>query len=438
MKKLLITLVLCFSIFNGFAQDLIYTVSGEIEGNKTSLDSILVENLTNDTRILFDNLPVLDYYQINLTQNAFWGTVGINYLEKAPVFDVLENRPGSLTIAYLENVSTDVKLAVYNINGQKVFNSEKNMLNGGNSIKVQLGTPGMFLVKIESSLGTSTFKAIGDNSFKQNFIEISDKTSKAIIKSSIYNEEADISFVPGDSIRLSVYKDGYFADALKLVIDTSKFVNFLFELNSTGVVSSVTDTRDGKTYSTITINGKEWMTETLAYLPSVSKVTSESKTEPHYYVYGYNDTIVSEAVASDNYKTYGALYNFPAAKNACPDGWHLPTLDEWVKVARFVTDQNGLTHTTGDFWDGVGKYLKATEGWGVGNGNDQYGFSCLPGGYRHMNGNFYALGSSGFWWTATELTSTNVIMIWMQSSSDLLIQSHNDTNFGYCIRCLKD
>jgi len=449
MKKLLITLVLCFSIFNGFAQDLIYTVSGEIEGNKTSLDSILVENLTNDTRILFDNLPVLDYYQINLTQNAFWGTVGISNLEKNPVFDVIENRPGSLTIAYRENSSTDVMLAVYNINGQKIFNSERGVLNGGNSIKVKLGSAGMFLVKIESSFGTSTFKAIGDNSFSGNDMEVSELNTKAAIKSANENNDADISFVPGDSIQILVYKDGYFADALKLVIDTSKFVNFLFEEKTTGVVGSFTDVRDGKTYGTITINGKEWMTEDMAYLPSVSKVASESQTEPFYYVYGYSDTIVNDAKATDNFKEYGVLYNLPGAEDACPGGWHIPTDEEWEQMAQFISIQNGGYDKAGNVWQNIGKHLKAKgtvedgDGLWVKNGVedigiDDYGFTGLPGGYRNGAGYFDYLGEYGCWWTSTELSSSLAYYRYLSFNNITFTRGYYPKEFGFSVRYVKD
>lgn len=441
MKKYLITIGICFSIFNLLAQDLIYTVSGEIDENKTPLDSILVENITNETRILFDNLPELDYYQINLTRNAFWGSVGINGFEKVSSFEAVENSPGKLTVAYLNNTTTDAKLAVYTINGQKIHTSGRKIINPGNSINVKLSMNGMFFVKIETSFGISTFKTIGSgiNDLDVPNVEISASSSSIRLKSKTNKLDDKISFLAGDSIQISAFKDGYNSTPLHLMIDSSKFINFLFELNSTGEIGSLTDSRDGKSYSTVTINGKELMTESLAYLPSVSKVTSTSKTEPHYYVYDYNDTIVSAAIATDNYKTYGALYNWPATKNACPNGWHMPTLDEWMNLTQFITDQNGLTHTSGDFWVGVGKYLKATSGWdNDGNGTDGYGFGCLPGGYRHMNANFYGIGRYGFWWTGTEFGSNGAFIFFMESNSDIFTFSHNDSDFGYCIRCMKD
>lgn len=440
MKKQVFTIVFCLTITIVFAQDLIYTVSGEIDENKTSLDSILVKNISNDTRILFDNLPVLDYYQINLTKKAFWGTVGVIDIDKPQAFNVVENMPGNLTVSYMKNFSTDVKLAVYNVNGQKVFVSEKKLLNPGNSILVQLNSYGIFIVKLEAQFGIQTFKTIGADNNGGFKVDVSDQIiSNVILKSEEANSDTEFSFVSGDSISVLVYKGGYIAEPQALRIDSSEFVNFVFEANSTGEVGTFTDSRDGKTYNTITIKGKEWMTDALAYLPSVNKVSSDSKTEPLFYVYNYNDTIVSEAIETENYKKYGALYNLPAAKLACPSGWHIATNDEWVQLTQFINDQHGLSHTTGDFWFGVGKYLKSTSGWdNSGNGTDDYGFNGLPGGYRHMNQNFYGLGVYGFWWTSTELTATNAIIVFLDGRSDTFTQSHNDTNYGYSIRCIKD
>lgn len=135
-----------------FAQDVICTVSGEYNQNKTSLDSILVENLTNKTRILFDELPEHDYYQINLTKNAYWGTVGINDIfEDVPAFAVSKNTLGRISISYQKNESTEIKVSVFNINGQKVYGSTKQLLNTNNSVDITLNQSGVYFVRVEGT-----------------------------------------------------------------------------------------------------------------------------------------------------------------------------------------------------------------------------------------------------------------------------------------------
>ena len=85
---------------------------------------------------------------------------------------------------------------------------------------------------------------------------------------------------------------------------------------------------EGRTYRYISIGNQTWMAENLAWLPSVSPGNAGSETEKHYYVSGYQGTDLNLAKATDNYAIYGVLYNWPAALDACPPDWHLPSKEE--------------------------------------------------------------------------------------------------------------
>jgi uncharacterized protein (TIGR02145 family) len=88
------------------------------------------------------------------------------------------------------------------------------------------------------------------------------------------------------------------------------------------------------------------MAENLKYLPSVVGPGTGSNSEAYCYVYGYDGTSISAAKATENYATYGVLYNWTAAMNGaessdanpsgvqgiCPDGWHLPSDAEWKQL----------------------------------------------------------------------------------------------------------
>jgi uncharacterized protein (TIGR02145 family) len=72
--------------------------------------------------------------------------------------------------------------------------------------------------------------------------------------------------------------------------------------------------------------------------------------------YDYNGTSVTDAKATDNYKTYGVLYNWPAAKAACPPGWHLPTDAEWTALENYLI-ANGYNY------DGTTTEIKSQNRW---------------------------------------------------------------------------
>lgn len=212
---------------------------------------------------------------------------------------------------------------------------------------------------------------------------------------------------------------------------------------SSTVSGEFTDPRDNNTYSFQRIGKQLWMTENLAYLPYVDPVEEGGYLVKFYYVYGYEGQNVENAKATDNYKTYGVLYNWPAAMNdsdgstdvniqgACPDGWHLPADREW----------NELSETLGgDMAAGVKLKNEGTEYWSAPNSlaDNSSGFNALPGGEKFPEIGFRELGERGFWWTATEFSRESAKRRALYHNSVELINVSNPKSAGQSIRCIKD
>ena len=143
-------------------------------------------------------------------------------------------------------------------------------------------------------------------------------------------------------------------DAENLLPNSEKEeVNENEELN--GGDEFVKDSRDGQIYRTVTIGSQTWMAENLNY------ETAES--------------FCLDGRAS-NCAYFGRHYTWAAAKNACPEGFHLPTSEEWDTL---------FTETCGNDYSGT--KLKSTTGWREKEkGTDDYGFSILPVEHpRHEN-----------------------------------------------------
>jgi len=170
-----------------------------------------------------------------------------------------------------------------------------------------------------------------------------------------------------------------------------------------------TDRRDGKTYKSIKIGDKTWMTENLNYQ------TDDS------WCYG-ND--------NSNCDKYGRLYTWNSAMRACPAGWHLPSRKEWKLLVTMIGDSSV-----------VGKKLKTRSGWkNNGNGTDNYGFSALPGGFRVYDAvdSFSNAGSYGYWWTATEKNGNLTYSRGMGYNEDNIYEGAYYGQGGLSVRCVHD
>ena len=210
------------------------------------------------------------------------------------------------------------------------------------------------------------------------------------------------------------------------------------------------DTRDHKVYKTIVIGNQTWMAENLAWLPSLDYFGIADRSDPYtktYHVYRNNDDVKAASQdksivkESETYLKYGVLYNFAAAKTACPSGWHLPTDKEWQQLELFLgIDPEEINHinvmrNSGD----VGKKLKSPTGWDLEEINeDAIGFNALPAGER--GGEFYTgLGiSAEFWVNNVNESLRSGALRMMSSLDDGIYRGFKHLNNAVSVRCVKN
>jgi uncharacterized protein (TIGR02145 family) len=217
---------------------------------------------------------------------------------------------------------------------------------------------------------------------------------------------------------------------------TKSYVDALLErikvLEESDILNNgFTDARDGTHYDAVKIGNQVWMAENLKYLPSVVGPATVSETTAYYYVYGYDGTDVTAAKATANYTTYGVLYNWPAAMNACPTGWHLPSDAEWTEL----TDYLGGSGVAGGKLKEIG-----TTHWNTPNtdATNETGFTALPGGDRSNGGYFGFIGNYGDWWSATEGNTTDAWGRGMNYNNCNVSRYNSIKELGFSVRCLRD
>ncbi len=167
------------------------------------------------------------------------------------------------------------------------------------------------------------------------------------------------------------------------------------------------DLRDGKTYWTVQIGNQAWMDENL-------KVQTEGS-------WCYEDK-------ESNCQKYGRLYDWDAAKSACPVGWHLPSKEEFEALFVAVGGK-----------DIAGKKLKFTSGWNSdGNGEDAFAFSALPAGLL-FNGDYDSEGRAAHFWSSTSEPGSRyayIMNLYYFAANAFL--SYAKKKDGHSVRCLKD
>ena len=190
-------------------------------------------------------------------------------------------------------------------------------------------------------------------------------------------------------------------------VTTDEIDIFMTEGGSTG---TFTDPRDDQTYTTIDIGSQTWFAVNLNYNTGNS------------WCYDNNGS---------NCDIYGRLYTWEAATSACPDGWHLPNDIEWTTLIDFLGGE-----------DVAGGKMKetGTTHWNSPNtgATNSSGFTALPGGYRSPNGNFYDKGRYGYWWSATEYSSTDAWSRVLYYYYDEVHRYGSSKEYGFSVRCVRD
>ena len=152
------------------------------------------------------------------------------------------------------------------------------------------------------------------------------------------------------------------------------------------------DSRDGHVYKTIKIKKQIWMAENLAY-----------KANGGCWAYENDQSNVAK---------YGYLYDWETATKVCPDGYHLPTNDEWKELDKNL------------------RIIQAKE--------NESGFNALRGGFRGTSGGFVCIGYEGNWWSATSLTSSIVSYRKLVRKNNTGLLRLGSSMGGLSVRCCKD
>ena len=205
-----------------------------------------------------------------------------------------------------------------------------------------------------------------------------------------------------------------------------------------------TVTYEGQVYNTVLIGDQCWLKENLnvgSMINGTEEMTDNSVIEK----YCYDDNPA-------NCDEYGGLYQWneimqytttPGIQGICPEGWYIPTDDEWKILEGTVDSQypvgDPIWNTTGFRGFNVGLNLKSTTGWyGGGNGSGLFGYEVLPAGYRYTAGYFNSLSIYAYLCASNEYNSSDAWGRTLNYVNDGVSRFNQSKYLGFSVRCLKD
>ncbi len=285
----------------------------------------------------------------------------------------------------------------------------------------------------------------------------SDGGSTVVARGFIYGTDSNSLT---QTVESSIATDSYTIDITGLEANTTYYYrayvtnnvgttySFVMTFTTSPWSGTYTDTRDGNTYSYVTIGNQTWMAENLRYEGN-SYLNSASSTTAKIRYYPNNN--------SANVSTYGYLYNWYAAMNnessstsnpsnvqgICPAGWHLPSDAEWIQLIDYLGSQSEFVCDETPTY--IAKSLASTTGWtnasatcAVGNNqssNNSTGFNARPAGWKI--GSSYSFGERTEFWTTEERDDSQVVVRELSYISKVMYMfpTTNKSN-AYSVRCL--
>ncbi len=211
--------------------------------------------------------------------------------------------------------------------------------------------------------------------------------------------------------------------------------------DSTGTVTDI----DGNVYQTVKVCGQWWMAENLKVTryrngDDIANVTGNAEWEDlvsgAYCSYDNNES---------NVAAYGRLYNWYAvadARDIAPEGWRVPTDDDWKQLEMCLGLSQEEADDTG--WRGTdeGGQLKetGTTYWQSPNNGatNESGFSALPAGYRTSYGYFSSMGYLANFWSSVESDSERGWYRYLFNEYSGISRYDYPKSGGYSVRCVRD
>ena len=422
-----ITLIALVIISSLIARAQTYEISFAAKGAGLTVDSVIVENLTQGIE---ESLGGNDILSLTVT-------IGINEQETDRDHRLLvfpNPMSGACQVIFEMGVSDMANIELIDITGKRIWFSHEKLASGMHSFRIDGLGKGLYILKISADEYLYSSKIISmnpaDEQARLRYIGTID--AKMVHNPSSYlinppglkngSSVVEMPYTSGDILKFRG-KSGIHGAITMLVPSQSQVVTFLF--------IKCTD-EDDNNYATVQIGSQFWMAENLNVGTRISSYQEQTD----------NNVIEKYCFENidENCDTYGTLYQWnemmqyedaEGARGICPGGFHVPTQTEWQTMINYLggesvaggkLKENGLDH-----------WLSPNTG-----ATDASGFEALPGGWCAPDGTFLGgMTLNASFWTSTQLYSAP----WFVNlDHDDAAAGMNDVGkeYGHSVRCIQD
>jgi uncharacterized protein (TIGR02145 family) len=434
--KTTIFIMLCLFAGYTFGQD--YLITFTAKGASNSIDSILVENVTQRKSITIGGTDLLRLQKTVTTDAQRFNHHDKNLrIYPNPIVEYAK-------VEFYSPVSGNVSIDLFDISGQQKFTMKKEMDMGINSFFLSGLEKGFYSIRIHSTAYNYSGKIVSCSEIESvEKVSINNFTNNNTTTPNFKSAEAEIrmQYNANNQLRFTAFS-GNFATIISDVPSESKTIDFEFFDSKDA---------DNNVYKVVQLGTQFWMAENLRTTTynDKSKITIETDdvkwetlTTPAYCWYNNDKNTYGEK--------YGALYNWYAVNTGklCPTGWHVPSDEEWTVLSTYLETKGfGYKGSNKD----IAKSMATVWGWNnedtedgdVGyepEKNNASGFSGPPAGVRggRVGMGYYgywAMGSRAQWWSSTEDNATAFTRHFFYYQS-VLNRFYSGKSVGFPVRCV--
>ena len=463
MKKHFTTMILCcLSVAMLHAQTTL-TFTGRIAGNLyVPLSHVVVNNLTKgwqETLTWPDTVLVMSATGIPDVETH--GRASLQLFQNTP------NPFDGTTFVNLQVAEPgDVAVTITDIAGRVVETMCTSSLQPGiHEMRINLASPGLYFLTTRQNGQTASIKMVNQGKGGNNSVNFSGVVETRLIASlqkqkNAHRGTTDNPFDLGDQMEYVGFallngieeESGHKTQEL----NASQMIELSFPNNHPCPSNPTVTDVEGNVYNTVQIGDQCWMrenlrTSTFADSTPIPIGFLYSEPGPHYY---------NDSTSYIPLEERGYLYDWAAAmheetpsntipsgvQGICPDGWHLPSNEEWKILLNYVRGQPEYNCAGNPIF--TSKALSSPSWWNNFTGeccpcdqglypNNSTGFRAVPTGTYWTYG-YDDTGTCASFWTSTDFVEFDGIVYYYGIDYDTqeMLRGVCSTDHHFSVRCL--